>query len=156
MRRLRSHWLQALLAACALITLALLLIPGREDAPVPPPSEPRYAGGDFQARPASRLPAFILSLSGAAATAAPPVSAQPLPTLVGLAGRSAYLRGASSGETERITVGGEFEGWRVVEIGVRAVTLRGPAGDKRLELFTLPDADTDTASASEAELKIGG
>jgi len=150
MRRLRSHWLQALLAACALITLALLLIPGWRDAPVPPPSEPRYAGGDFQARPASRLSAFILSLSGAADTAPSPVNAQPLPTLVGLAGRSAYLRGASSGATERISVGGEFEGWRVIAIGVRAVTLRGPAGDKRLELFALPAADGGEETGGES------
>ena len=157
MKRLRAYWLHGVLGACALLTLALILVPQSENAPAAPPQEKRFAGRDFEARPAARLQNFVLSLSAPAA-AASPANAEPLPTLVGLAGRSVYLRSASSGETERLSVGQEFDGWRLVAVGARAITLRGPAGDRRLELFALPDPEPEEpaqAGVSTAQ-PVGG
>lgn len=56
------------------------------------------------------------------------------PRLVGMAGRSAYLRGAS-GETERVSVGDELDGWSVARIGEKSVTLTNGARSEQLKMF---------------------
>lgn len=137
MRRLGAYWLHAVLGVCALATLALVLAPLPEAATAAAPRSARYVGADFEIRTAARLSNFVLSLSAPAA--ATPTESVPVPTLVGLAGRSAYFKSAASGEMERISIGEELDGWRLVGIGARAVTLRGSTGDRRLDLFAMPD-----------------
>ncbi len=135
MTRLRQHWLPGLLGLCTLLTLGLLFWPAGAADPVGPPAAERYAGPDIETRRGGPVVGFALRLGGPAAPpeAAPPPEA--LPVLVGIAGRSAYLRNAG-GEVERVSIGQEIDGWRLVGVAARAATLRGPDGDRRIEMFT--------------------
>jgi hypothetical protein len=138
-KRLARHRLHAALALCALLTLALILWPRPAAPSAQPPARLHYAGDDFQAQPGGRLQGFVLTLSSSAAAVAAP-SAEPLPVLVGIVGRSAYLRSVATGEITRVPVGQDLDGWRLVSVGARAVTLRGASGDRRVELFAAPPA----------------
>lgn len=136
MTRLRQHWLPGLLGLCALLTLGLLFWPAGAADPVGPPAAERYAGPDIETRRGGPVLGFALRLGGPAAPpqAAPPPEA--LPVLVGIAGRRAYLRNAG-GEVERVSIGQEIDGWRLVAVSGRAATLRGADGDRRIEMFAV-------------------
>lgn len=146
MTYLRRHWLPGLLGLCALLTLGLLAWPTGAARPPRPSAAERYAGPDIATRRGGPVPGFALRLRGpdAAPAAAPPPEA--LPVLVGIAGRRAYLRSTASGEVERVSVGQEIDGWRLVAVSSRAATLRGPDGDRRIEMF----ASGPGPAASEA------
>jgi len=74
--------------------------------------------------------------------------------------RRAYLRSTASGEVERVSIGQEIDGWRLVAVSSRAATLRGTSGDKRVEMFAArpdPAANVVAATASgEASPPIQG
>ena len=139
MKHVRRFWLQGVLALCAVATIGLLIWPaGSADLAPAPPAE-RYSGPDLQTRRGGPVPGFAIRLSSAtdsAAAAPPPVEA--LPVLVGIAGRQAYLRSAATGEVERVSIGQEIDGWRLVSVGARSANLRGASGDKRIEMFSVP------------------
>lgn len=147
MTRLRQHWLPGLMGLCAVITLGLVAWPTGAARPVPPAAAERYAGPDIETRRGGPVVGFALRLEGpdAAPQAAPPPEA--LPVLVGIAGRWAYLRSTASGEVDRVSIGQEIDGWRLVAVSARAATLRGPDGDRRIEMF---------AVASEASVATEG
>lgn len=159
MTRLRKHWLPGLLGLCALLTLGLLAWPTGAARPSRPPAAERYAGPDIETRRGGPVVGFALRLGGPAALpeAAPPPEA--LPVLVGIAGRRAYLRNAG-GEVERVSIGQEIDGWRLVAVSARAATLRGPNGDRRIEMFASgPDPAASDATAphpGEADPPIQG
>ncbi len=159
MTHLRRHWLPGLLGLCALLTLGLLAWPTGAARPLRPPTAERYAGPDIETRRGGPVREFALRLGGPAATpeAAPPPEV--LPVLVGIAGRRAYLRNAG-GEVERVSIGQEIDGWRLVAVGGRAATLRGPDGDRRIEMFASgPDpaaSGAPTAATGEASPSIQG
>ena len=140
MTLVHRYGLPGLLGLCALLTLGLLLWPAGVADPVGPPKADRYAGPDIETRRGGPVVGFALRLGRPAAPpqAAPPPEA--LPVLVGIAGRRAYLRSTAGGEVERVSVGQEIDGWRLVAVSARAATLRGPDGDRRIEMFaTQPD-----------------
>jgi hypothetical protein len=56
------------------------------------------------------------------------------PRLVGIAGRSAYLRSAS-GETERLSAADELYGWSVTRTEEKSVTLNNGARSEQLKMF---------------------
>jgi hypothetical protein len=143
MTRVRKYALPPFLALCAVLTFGLLLWPARSlPAAVSGPS-PRYRGADFVQNPVARLSNISVSLSGTeAAPSAPMVET---PSLLGVAGSSAYLRSQATGETSRVAVGDELDGWKVLSVGARSVTLRGPKGDRRLGLFAAPPAARSTS-----------
>ncbi|MBX9801993.1 MAG: hypothetical protein K2Y04_04420 [Caulobacteraceae bacterium] len=134
MTHLRRHWLPGLLGLCALLTLGLLAWPTGAARPAGPPAAERYTGPDIETRRGGPAVGFALRLEGpdAAPQTAPPPEA--LPVLVGIAGRRAYLR-STDGEVERVSIGQEIDGWRLVAVGGCAATLRGPDGDRRIEMF---------------------
>ena len=136
-----SHAPQLILGACALVTAGLLLWPaGTASAPLPGAAAP-YRGPVRQLREVAPNPEFPLRLAGAGGATAPAADVQPVPVLVGIAGSAAYLRSAATGATERVSRGGVLDGWTLRAVGARTVTLTGPGGDRRLELFAAgPDA----------------
>lgn len=143
MTRVRRHWLPGVLGLCALLTLGLLVWPAGAADPVGPPAAERYAGPDIETRRGGPIRGFALQLGGPAAAPEAAPAPESLPVLVGIAGRQAYLRSAS-GEVERVSIGQEIDGWRLVAMGARAATLRGPDGDRRIEMFA---AGSGTATA---------
>lgn len=159
MTHLRRYWLHGLLGLCALLTLGLLAWPTGAARPSRPPAAERYAGPDIGTRRGGPVRDFALRL-GSGPAAPPEAAPQPeaLPVLVGIAGRRAYLRNAG-GEVERISVGQEIDGWRLVAVSARAATLRGPAGDRRIEMFASgpgPATSGATAASGEASPPIQG
>ena len=139
---------------CALLTLGLLFWPAGAADPVGPPAAERYAGPDIETRRGGPVRGFALRLGGPAAApeAAPPPEA--LPVLVGLAGRQAYLRNAG-GEVERVSIGQEIDGWRLVAVSARGATLRGPDGDRRLEMFAAGPGTAAPAEGASAPTEGG-
>lgn len=152
MTQLRRHWLPGLLGLCALLTLGLLAWPTGAARPASPPPAERYVGPDLVTRRSGPVLGFALRLAGpdAAPQATPPPEA--LPVLVGIAGRRAYLRSAG-GDVEGVSIGQEIDGWRLVTVSARAATLRGPEGDRRIEMFAV--AADPAASGSAAPLAAG-
>jgi len=145
---LRRHWLPGLLGLCAILTLGLLLWPSGATRPAGQAVAERYTGSNVETRRGGPVVGFALRLVGPAAPpeAAPPPEA--LPVLVGIAGRRAYLRRAD-GEVERVSIGQEIDGWRLVGVSGRAAILRGPNGDRRIEMFASgPDPATGAATAA--------
>lgn len=152
MTRLRRYWLHGLLGLCALLTLGLLAWPTGAGRPPGPPAAERYAGPDIETRRGGPVVGFALRLAGPDTTpqAVPPPEA--LPVLVGIAGRRAYLRSTASGEVERVSIGQEIDGWRVVSVSARSATLRGPDGDRRIEMFAArPDPANGVAATASGE-----
>jgi hypothetical protein len=128
---------------CTLLTLGLLIWPTGGPDPAAPPAAERYAGPDIETRRGGPVLGFALRLGGPAAAPEAAPAPEALPVLVGIAGRQAYLRSAS-GEVERVSIGQEIDGWRLVAVSARAATLRGPDGDRRIEMFA---AGSGTATA---------
>ncbi|QDH72311.1 hypothetical protein [Brevundimonas sp. M20] len=126
------YLLPALLGGCAALTLGLLLWPQPEPASAQAPAQARFDGPTFETRPSTRLTVFPFSL-GALRTE-PVADAVQTPTLVGIAGSTAYLKG-SDGEVIRVRSGEELDGWKLVSVRGRTVLLRGPTGDRALALF---------------------
>lgn len=149
MKLARQYWLQAILGLCTMITIGLILWPANSGDPAPTPTPERYAGPDIQTRKGGRMPGFAIRLrSGTGEASAAPQPIEALPVLVGIAGRRAYLRSATTGEVERVTIGQEIDGWRLVSVGARSASLRGPSGDRRIEMFSASGAQPAAAPLS--------
>jgi hypothetical protein len=146
---LRRYWLPGLLGLCALLTLGLLAWPTGAARPLGPPAPERYAGPDIETRRGGPVVGFALRLGGPAALPEAAPTPEALPVLVGIAGRQAYLRNAG-GEVERVSIGQEIDGWRLVGVGGRVATLRGPDGDRRIEMFANGSAAPATGPAAPA------
>lgn len=139
---------------CALLTLGLLFWPAGAADPVGPPAVERYAGPDIETRRSGPVRGFALRLGGPAAAPEAGPAPEALPVLVGIAGRQAYLRSAS-GEVERVSIGQEIDGWRLAAVSARTATLRGPSGDRRIEMFAT-GSGTTTAPLEGAMPPIQG
>ena len=123
---------RGVLAGCLVLAGLIFLIPLAPAASSPPSAE-EFTGQIAEVRVTS-IPAeagFRFSTSSPAPADAGEVAA---PRLVGIAGRSAYLRGAS-GETERLSVGDELDGWSVTRIEEKSVTLTNGARSEQLKMF---------------------
>ncbi len=134
MTHLRRHWLPGLLGLCAILTLGLVLWPSGAARPAGRALAERYTGPNIETRRSGPMRGFALRLAGpdTGPQATPAVEA--LPVLVGIAGRRVYLRTAA-GEVERVSIGQEIDGWRLMAVSARGATLRGPNGDRRIEMF---------------------
>lgn len=135
MTHLRRHWLPALLGLCAVLTLGLLVWPPSGTSQAQRPPVERYAGPDVEMRRSGPVQEFALRLGRADAAPAAAPSPAALPVLVGLAGRRAYLRSTATGEVEGVAIGQTLDGWRLVAVSARSAILRGPDGDRRLDMF---------------------
>lgn len=123
---------RGVLAGCLVLAGLIFVIP-LSPAASSPPSVEEFTGQIAEVRVTS-IPAetgFRFSTSSPAPADAGDVAA---PRLVGIAGRSAYLKGAS-GETERVSVGDELDGWSVARIGEKSVTLTNGARSEQLKMF---------------------
>tara|TARA_R110002051_G_scaffold41530_7_gene86133 strand:- start:19271 stop:19747 length:477 start_codon:yes stop_codon:yes gene_type:complete len=142
---------------CSVLTLGLLAWPVRPTQEPAPNTGSHYAGPEYAARRTApstiAAPLRLTSSQPVEAVPATPVIAAP--TLIGLLGsRQAYLRSATSGEVERVPIGGEIDGWRVIAITGRAVTVNRPGNQQKLQLFNVdkqmpsvgsPDSPPETA-----------
>lgn len=137
MTPLRRHWLAGVLVLCATLTLGLLFWPRGAAGPARSPVAERYTGPNIETRRSGPMRGFALRLAGPDAGPQATLAVEALPVLVGIAGRRAYLRG-TDGEVERVSIGQEIDGWRLVAVSARAATLRGPNGDRRVEMFSVP------------------
>ncbi len=131
----RRHGYAGLLGLCAVATVGLLVWPADSAPPLPRAVAEHYRGPDLETRRTGPVPKFPLRLASPNAPAAPPEAVEAVPVLVGVAGRRAYLRSASTGEVEGVSVGASIDGWRLVSVSARAATVRGANGDKRVEMF---------------------
>ncbi|HYC98456.1 hypothetical protein [Brevundimonas sp.] len=162
MTKLARHWAPGLLGLCALVTLLLLVWPAAAARPAAAPAAERYLGPDHQTRRGGPMTGFAIRLGSTDALSDAPAPAA-VPALVGLAGRRAWLRSAATGEVEGVAVGQTLDGWRLVAVTTRTVTLRGPEGDRRLEVFAAgppptpaPGAGTMAAPAAPVPSPEGG
>ncbi|WP_324775445.1 hypothetical protein [Brevundimonas sp.] len=136
-------------------TLVILIWPAAAARPPAAPGVDRYFGADHQARRSGPVAGFPLRLhaAGAEPTVVAPTA---VPVLVGLAGRRAYLRSADSGEVEGVSIGQTLDGWRLVAVTGRSATVRGPAGDRSLELFAATEPTSDAAPDPATDPAAGG
>lgn len=137
---LRLYWAQGLLGVCAAVSGVIFAWPSGGNAPVIAAQPERYSGPVFADRKGGVLPAFPVLLTAPDAAEAPPPVAEALPILVGIANGQAYLRSAAAGEVERIARGQSVDGWRLVYIGGRSVTLTNGETEQEVAMFTTPPA----------------
>lgn len=143
---------QLILGACALATAGILLWPAGATPAPQVGAAPQYRGPIRQLREVAVSPEFPLRLAGSGGPTAPAADVQPVPVLVGIAGSAAYLKSAATGATERVSRGGVLDGWTLRAVGARTVTLAGPGGDRRLDLFAAPaDAAVPAAAPLPSE-----
>lgn len=138
---------QLILGVCALATAGLLLWPADPTIAPHAGAPSPYRGPVRQLRDVAVTPEFPLRLAGSGGATAPAADVQPAPVLVGIAGSAAYLKSAATGATERVSRGRTLDGWTLKAVGARTVTLTGPGGDRRLDLFA---AGPDTATPAAA------
>lgn len=101
----------------------------------PPAKADRYAGPEHQMRRAG-MSAETPVVQIAVVDAGRPVeTAAALPVLVGISGRTAWLKSANSGAVAGADVGDEVEGWTVTSVGPRRVAVKSGARTETLELF---------------------
>lgn len=123
---------RAVLVGCLLLAGTIYLLPtGAADSP---PATPEAFKGQIAEARVTSIPATAAFTFAESAATPAAVEAVALPRLVGIAGNAAYLRG-TSGTAERVGVGSELDGWRVVRIEEKAVTLTDGDRTERLEMF---------------------
>ena len=123
---------RGVLAGCLVLAGLIFVIPLAPTASSSPGAE-EFTGQIAEVRVTS-IPAetgFRFSTSSPAPADAGSVAA---PRLVGIAGSSVYLRGAA-GQTERLSVGDELDGWSVTRIEETSVTLTKGARSEQLKMF---------------------
>ena len=133
------------LCGCAAVSAGLLSWPQVQTAQ--PKTEPArvYGGVEHQVRKAGTRPgdaAFVFTSNPTTPQATPQAAS---PALVGIVGRAAYLKSASSGETVSVAVGESLDGWKVTAVRGRTVTLEGPGGHHEMSLFEKPASVTSNA-----------
>jgi hypothetical protein len=145
---LRLYWAQALLGVCAIVAGVIFAWPLGRIAPVVAAQSERYGGPVFGDHKGGVLPGFPLRLIGPGAAEAPPPAAEALPVLVGLANGQAYLRSAATGEIVRVVRGQSIDGWLIVYVGGRRVTLSNGQTEREVAMFTVPPATQAAASVN--------
>lgn len=119
----------ALLALSAVVVLWPLPSP-KDDRAAPPAA---YRGAEHQTLSVSRARDVPFRLAG---TEGPAPSSPNAPRLVGLAaGDRAYLRSASTGDVSAVRLNETVDGWTLIAIGARSVTLRAGQDTRTLALF---------------------
>lgn len=135
----------AWLGGCAAFSAGLMFWPQAQAAPPTDKRTSAYGGVEHQLRKTGARPGaavFVLIGSAQPAQVAPQAAS---PALVGIVGRSAYLKSTSSGETVNVSVGESLDGWKVASVRGRAVTLEGPGGRREVSLFEKPASVTSNA-----------
>lgn len=153
---LTRTWMAGL-AACALVALVVVVWPLPSSSGAEKVEAENYRGPEHQTRQVtSRVVSPVFQLTTASAPTPAPVAAAAAPTLVGLVGgREAYLRSAASGQVSRVTRGAAIDGWRVVAVGDRTVTVRLNGEPRVLNLFS-PTAPIAPASPVTPGVPSGG
>lgn len=135
------RWTIGVGLACLMAAGTIRLWPAAEPIDAQPPSTARYSGSMLEPARSGITPMpslRLVSVGGADAVSASEVAA---PNLVGVitAGgtRAAYLRSAESGAVERVAVGGELDGWRVVAVTAANVTLEQDGRLAQAGLFAI-------------------
>ena len=135
---LRLYWAQGLLGVCAVVSGVIFAWPSGGNAPVVAAQPEPYSGPIFADRKGGFLPGFPLHLTAPGAAETPPPVAEALPILVGIANGQAYLRSAASGEVDRVARGQTIDGWQVIYVGGRSVTLSSGQAEREVAMFTTP------------------
>lgn len=134
--KLAAIWL----GGCAAASAGLLFWPTAQAASPTDPKAIVYGGVEQQIRKTGARPGdavFVLTGSAQLPQATPQAAS---PSLVGIVGRSAYLKSAVSGETVSVPLGESLDGWKVAVVRGRRVTLDGPKGRVEMTLFEKPAA----------------
>ena len=138
MTRLFPRWALAAGLGCLLLAVSVQFWPDSEvAAPQVPPPE-RFTGPLLEpARPGVTPAPWLRMETVDAEVVTPEVAA---PSLVGLAlvggRRVAYLRSTQSGLIERVGIGSELDGWRVVDITETSASLI--RGETHIEASMFP------------------
>lgn len=143
------------LGGCAASSVGLWFWPQAQTAPPTDKRTSVYGGIEHQVRKTGARPGetvFLLTGSAQAAPETPPAAS---PVLVGIVGRFAYLKSASSGETVSVSIGESLDGWRVATLRGRTVTLDGPGGRREVSLFEKPTNGSSSPPASGSPLAQG-
>ena len=121
------RWAIGVGVGCLVVAGAFRLMPDEKPIGVETPSTARYSGPMLEPARSGVTPVPLLRLArlnGAEAVSVPEVAA---PSLVGVitagAARMAYLKSAKSGAVERVALGGEMDGWRLVAVTAMSATL---------------------------------
>lgn len=125
----------AWLGGCAAFSAGLMFWPQAQAVPPTDKRTSAYGGVEHQVRKTGAGPGeavFVLTGSAQSAQVAPQAAS---PALVGIVGRSAYLKSASSGETVSVSIGESLDGWKLAALRGRTVTLEGPGGRREMSLF---------------------
>lgn len=160
--KLTAVWL----GGCAAASAGLVFWPQAQAAPPTDKRTSVYGGVEHEVRKTgarSGDTVFVLTGSAQPTQMAPQAAS---PALVGIVGRSAYLKSASSDETVSVSIGESLDGWKVAAVRGRTVTLEGPGGRREMSLFEKPASGTQNAPmsvtaqsgtpTSTAPLPIGG
>lgn len=126
------------LGACATVSAGLIFWPQAQAASPKDKRTSVYGGVEHQTRKTSARSSdavFVLTASTQPVQAAPQAA---LPVLVGIVGRSAYLKSASSGETVSVSIGQSLDSWKVAAVRGRTITLEGIGGRREISLFEKP------------------
>lgn len=143
----RTYWLPAVLVLLALTTAGLLVWPQGEAAPATRTAT-RYVGPNFPARETTAPRGFSIRIGGVREDMAQPAPDQALPVLTGIASGSVYLRSATTGEVQRLTQGDSLDGWRLLSVRAREVTVGNGEAEQRLTLFAATVPPSTPAPAS--------
>lgn len=133
---LRARDARVIGAVGVLLAVVVALLPvGGDGGPETAPPE-AYSGPAHTVLQTSRRSvkaAFRFGDVGAEPEAA--VVQAVAPTLIGIAGNTAYLKSAATGQVQRLSAGAEIDGWTVSSIRARSVTLRKGGVTNELALF---------------------
>lgn len=146
----------AWLCGCALVSAGIAFWPQTKVITPANNEITAYSGVEHELRKTSAPSEAIFILAGSVTpTQAAPQAASPI--LVGIVGRSAYLKSSSSGETANYNVGESLDGWKLLAVRARTITLEGPAGKRDISLFEKPVDDATQAglSTTHSNMPIG-
>lgn len=132
--KLAAIWL----GGCAATSAGLVFWPTAQATSPTDPKAIVYGGVEHQIRKTGARPGdavFVLTGSAQLPQATPQAAS---PSLVGIVGRSAYLRSAASGDTVGVSIGESLDGWELAAVRGRTVTLDGPGGRREMSLFDKP------------------
>lgn len=142
--KLAAVWL----GGCAAASVGLWFWPQAQTAPPTDKRTSAYGGVEHQVRKTSARPGETVFLLTGSAQAAPETPQAASPVLVGIVGRSAYLKSASSGEAVSISIGESLDGWKLAAVRGRTVTLEGSGGRQEMSLFERPASGSSNPQTS--------
>lgn len=136
------RWAIGVGLGCLFVAGLVRLWPAAAPIDAQPPATARYSGPMLEAARSGITPMASLQLASVDGVDAVPAPEVAMPSLVGVitvgAARAAYLRSAQSGAVERIVVGGEMDGWRLVAVNGSSATMERSGQHAEAGMFAVP------------------